>query len=381
MPGRTRRIKLTYLITDLKVGGVPLHLYRLATHLPRERFDLRVISLSDSGPVGARLREAGIAVDACGASTVRQLGSLARLWRLLVERPPDILHALLFHANIAARVVGPLAGVSCRRIINEIQTVEIERKWHLLVDGLTCRLCRVEVGNSPSVLQHLHRHAGIPESRLRCAWGAVDAGVIDTAPALSREALGVAQGQKLVVWTGRLDPVKGFEELLSACRMLRARCSLRLLLAGEGPYRHRIEELIRENGLQDTVVLLGQCEAIPSLLKTADLFVFPSKTEGLPNSLLEAMAAGLPIVTTDVPGCRDLVRHGETGLLVPPGSPHDLAGAMETLLSDEALGRRLGGNARKWVCEHADVRTWIQGWARFYCEFYWEPWGVTREDP
>lgn len=367
-PVPRRRIRLTYLITDLKVGGVPLHLYRLATSLPRERFDVQVISLSDEGPVGERLREAGVAVRACGARTVRQWSALGRLWRLLVDRPPDLLHSLLFHANLASRLVAPLAGVGPRRIINEIQTVEIERRWHLVLDGLTCRLCRFEIGNSPSVVDHLHRQAGIPRSRLRCEWGAVDVGRFETAAPADRAALGVATDESLLVWTGRLDPVKGFEEMIEAAAQLKERVRFKLLLAGEGAYRSVVEGLILKHGVSDRVVLLGRHDAVPSLLRAADLFVFPSRTEGLPNSLMEAMAAGLPVITSDVPGCRDLVFHGQTGLLVPPNSPGGLASAIDVLLADRPRASRLGGNAQAWIRSHAGRDLWVQRWQQLYAD-------------
>ncbi|HOA74150.1 MAG TPA: glycosyltransferase [Phycisphaerae bacterium] len=361
-----RRIKLTYLITDLEVGGVPLHLYRLATRLSRETFAIRVICLAEVGPVGERLREAGIPVLGCGARSVWNIGALWRLWQLLVADPPDILHALLFHANIASRFIAPLAGIPPRRIINEIQTVEVERAWHLPVDGLTCRLCRFEVGNSPSVLEHLHRRAGIPWSRLRCEWGAVDAQAIAAAPPLDRAALGVAPDESLLLWTGRLDPVKGFEEMLEAMRRLRSRRRFQFLLCGDGSYRPVVEQIIRSSGLDDRVRLLGQRQDVPSLLRTADAFVFCSRTEGLPNSLLEAMAAGLPIVATNVAGCRDLIRSGQTGLLVEPRCPDAIAEAIETILCDRQQAKRFGERAREWVTHHAELSVWCHRWECLY---------------
>lgn len=361
-----KRIKLTYLITDLKVGGVPLHLYRLATRLPRDRFAIRVISLADQGPVGDMLRQAGIAVHACGARSVRQVGALYELWRQLLAEPPDILHALLFHANIAARLLGPLAGISPRRILNEIQTVEIERPWHLLMDGLTCRLCRFEVGNSPSVIEHLHSFANIPWSRLRCEWGAVDVQAIATAAPLDRSALGIGSDESFLLWTGRLDPVKGFEEMLAAARRLKRTRRFKLFLCGEGAYRPVVEHLISINDLTNDVLLLGQRDDVPSLLRSADVFVFCSRTEGLPNSLLEAMAAGVAVVTTNVPGCRDVIQDGHTGLLAEPGSPEAIADGIERLLSDPELARRLGERAQKWVSEQADLESWVQRWALLY---------------
>ena len=368
MAGRDprRAIRLTYLITDLKVGGVPLHLYRLATRLPKDRVRVRVISLADEGPVGAMLREAGIPVFGCGARSPADVRALWRLWRLLRSEPTDILHSLLFHANVAARLIGPIAGLPIRRIISEIQTAERERRWHLVVDNLTCRLCRFEVGNSPSVIEHLHRHAHLPISRLHSEWGAVDVDAIASARAASRAELGLPDDEPMVVWTGRLDPVKGFEEMLTAFRLVCRRHPARLLLAGEGSYRRRVESLIRENALSDRVLMLGERSDVPALLKAADLFLFCSRTEGLPNALLEAMAAGLPIVATDVPGCRDLIADGERGLLVPAGEAERIAEAVCLLLDDPVGGRAHGTRARRWVRDKLAIGELAGRWMSIY---------------
>jgi glycosyltransferase involved in cell wall biosynthesis len=368
MSGRVphRPIRLDYLITDLQTGGVPLHLFRLASRLPRDQFDIRVISLSDVGPVGEKLQSSNIRVEACGAYSVWQIQALVRLFRFLVNDPPDILHSLLFHANIAARLIGPLAGVNPRRIVTEIQTAEIERRWHLVVDNLTCRLCRCEIGNSPSVIQHLHHMGHIPYSRLTCRWGAVDIEAFDQIQPVDKTELGLPPDEPVIIWTGRLDPVKGFEEMLAAFDQVRDKRPAHFLIVGDGPYRPSVERIISDRKLNDRVHLLGQRDYVPALLKMADLFLFCSRTEGLPNALLEAMAAGLPIITSDVPGCRDLIQHQKTGLLVPSGSVDAIAQSILNLLEQPSKMEQLGRRARQWVVEHADVRSWVERWVNFY---------------
>lgn len=365
-PKIDRPIRLTYLITDLEIGGVPLHLYRLVTRLPRQEAQTRVISLADEGPVGRKLREAGIPVHACGASSATDFRALMRLWRWLRADPPDILHSLLFHANMAARLVGPLAGLPACRIVGEIQTVEIERRWHLVLDNLTCRWSRCEVGNSSSVVDHLHRVAHVPHSRLAFIRGGVDVKAIASAKPVDRSILGCQPDEKIIIWTGRLDPVKGFKQMLACIAEVTKNRRIRFLLVGQGSYQTAIKVMIRDHRLEERVLLLGQREDIPSLLQAADLFLFGSRTEGLPNALLEAMAAGLPIVATDVPGCRDLIQNERTGLLVPLDSPLSMADAVCRLLIDPLKARQLGRNAQQWVMENADIDHVGQPWLALY---------------
>ncbi len=365
-PKIDRPIRLTYLITDLEIGGVPLHLYRLVTRLPRREVRTRVISLADEGPVGRKLREAGIAVHACGATSITDFHVLISLWRLLRADPPDILHSLLFHANMAARLIGPLAGIPTRRIVCEIQTVEIERRWHLVMDNMTCRLSRYEIGNSPSVIDHLHRVAHVPYSRLGLIQGGVEVEVFSSAIPADLTGLGCQKEDKIIIWTGRLDPVKGFEQMLAAFAEVSKTRHVRFLLVGSGEYRSAIEELIRSYGLTGRVLLLGQRDDVARLLRASHLFLFGSRTEGFPNALLEAMAAGLPIVANDVPGCRDLIRHEQTGLLVPVGSSSFMAVAVCRLLDTPSLALQLGRNAQEWVRQNVNIDKIGHRWMALY---------------
>ncbi len=374
-----RPIRLTYVITDLEVGGVPLHLHRLATRLAGERFDVRVISLADEGPVGRMLQRDGVPVDACRARGAWDVAALFRLRRHLRLRRPDILHALLFHANVAVRLVGPSVGMPIHRILCEIQTVEQERPWHLVVDNLTCRLCRLEIGNSPSVVGHLAARAHIPASRLRCEPGGIDVERFARAGPISRESLGVPPDVPLLIWTGRLDPVKGLDTLLKAMTLPPMPPQARLVLVGEGDYRPSIERLIAESGLTGRVVMLGERGDVPELLKAADLYVFPSRTEGYPNALLEAMAAGLPVVATAVAGCRDIVVDGQTGVLVPYGSAEALSGAVAGLISDVSRAVRMARSGQEWVRRHADIAVVAERWQRFYEDLLRR--GKTALDP
>ncbi|UCD29746.1 MAG: glycosyltransferase [Planctomycetota bacterium] len=366
MGGQRYPIRLTYVITDLNIGGVPLHLYRLATRLPPDKFQVRIISLADVGPVGDRLRRAGIPVFACEARSPRDIGALWRLGIQLRTYRPDILHSLLFHANIAARIVGPMAGIPINRIICEIQTAERERHWHLAVDNLTCRLCRCQVGNSPSVVAYLRQHAHIPDARLRCMLGGVDFEEIASARPLARESLGLSQDEAFIIWTGRLDPVKGFEEMLSAFGQVCTTIQARLAIVGEGPYRPTVERLIRENGLSEHVLMLGMRSDVPALLQTADVFLLCSRTEGLPNSLLEAMAAGLPVVATDVAGSRDLISPGDTGVLVRAQSSEEIAKGLLTVLKNREEGEKMGRRARDWIRGDMSLNRLLDRWISFY---------------
>lgn len=344
MPSGWRRI--LYVITDLEVGGVPLHVQRLATAMRARGHVVRVVSLAAEGPVSHMLRQAGIEVAACGARSTLSIPALLRLRRHIAAFKPDVVHALLFHANLACRLVCPLAGVPPRKLICEIQTVEIERLWHLALDRWTHALCRLEIGNSPSVVEHLHRAAGLPPAKLRVVAGGVDVEHMERCDAVSKAELGIAEHEHLLLWVGRLDPVKGLDDLLDALAAVNREEPVQLILLGDGSHRAHLEARIRSLGLRDRARLLGVRHDVPRFLKACDVFVFPSHTEGLPNALLEAMAAACPIVCTDVPGNRDLIRDGHNGLCVPPRNARALADGIVRLLRDREWAARLGAQAQ-----------------------------------
>jgi glycosyltransferase involved in cell wall biosynthesis len=158
--------------------------------------------------------------------------------------------------------------------------------------------------------------------------------------------------------TAGLRPVQGHEHLLAALALLKPSYpGLRCLLTGDGPRRQDLEELTRRLGLEEHVVFLGWQGNVASLLDQVDLFVLSSTSEGQSNAILEAMAAGLPVVATDVGGNPDTVESGETGLLAPPGSPERLAEALGELLADPARAHALGVNGRARVERLFSART------------------------
>jgi glycosyltransferase involved in cell wall biosynthesis len=169
----------------------------------------------------------------------------------------------------------------------------------------------------------------------------------------SHPAPSIPSWAPMAVYAGALHPSKGLASLIDAWKPIVARWpNAQLWLVGAGPDRVRLEAQIESTGLKSRVVPAGSFDSVMELLAAADLFVLPSLDGCMPVALLEAMAAGLPVVTTDIPGHRDLVTDDETGLLVPPGDPPALTGAISRLLDDPATAHRLGAAARNHAAEH-----------------------------
>lgn len=201
----------------------------------------------------------------------------------------------------------------------------------------------LEAGYGRGQVHYLPNGVAIPQERTagtrlaaRNALGAVN------------PALRVPHGAPLAVYTGRLHPAKGLAELVAAWEPIaRDYPEARLWLVGEGPFSEQLQAQIATRNLQNQVVLAGVFDSVEEVLAAADLFVLPSWEEGMSVALLEAMAAGLPVVATDIPGNRDLVADGQTGLLVPPRDPAILAKAIRRILADPRWAGCLGTAARE----------------------------------
>jgi L-malate glycosyltransferase len=165
----------------------------------------------------------------------------------------------------------------------------------------------------------------------------------------------------------RLAEAKGHDDLLRAFAIIRGTIpQARLVIVGDGPLRERIRELIDSLGLADSVAMLGERHDVPQILAALDVFVLASQMEGVPMTILEAMAAGLPVVATDVGGIPQVVTHGQTGLMVPPSSPQELAQAILEVVRNPKKAQRLARAGRRRIEESFSVGTMASRYERLY---------------
>ena len=184
--------------------------------------------------------------------------------------------------------------------------------------------------------------------------------------AAAREKLGLEAGRPLVVSVGRLDPQKGFDVLVEATARMNGTSPPIVVICGEGPARPELEERIRALGLGGRVRLLGNRNDAKAFIAAADAFCMPSRWEGSPLALHEALAAGRPVVAAAVGGIPELLTFGQAGLLVPPEDPGALAAAVGRILSDQALADRLGARALEAADAWPDAATTARRVADLY---------------
>jgi glycosyltransferase involved in cell wall biosynthesis len=330
-----RRILL--LITDLQIGGTPTVVRELATRLNAAGgTSVDVACLSPMGPVGEQLRAAGVAVHALDARGPRDLArTVSRLRKLIRANAYDTIFSFLVHANVVAALAGrPLPGV---RLLQSIQTTQPRPRWHWVAQRIAARAAERIVVPSPSVAAVAEQWARVPREKIDVIPNAID---LDAFAGLTSNPR--TDGVKRIGFIGRLDPIKRVPLLVASLAELPA--EWRLDIFGEGQERSTIERAIAGRSLQDRVTLHGPIDRPQSALSQIDVLVLPSLAEGFGLVLIEAMAAGVPVVAANVAGIRDVVRDGENGLLVDPTDPHALAAAIVRATTDQRA--RLVANGR-----------------------------------
>lgn len=367
---KMRSLRICQLITSLGVGGAERGLYELARRLDRGRFDVQVVALQ-GGEVAGWLADAGIKTTVLGVRGKWDVLKLPRLTELLRRERIDVLHTHLFHADLPGRPAARAASVP--HVVHTVWTAEGRFwLWQFAWARLAADACDRIICVSESVRAHHAARSGLPAGcYVVIPWGIdVEAFSRDAASRRRlRRQWGIDPGTVLAAFVGRLESYKGVDTLLAAMSHLGGRGdAIDLVIAGDGPKHPAVENFISHGEGGSRARLLGHVDDVRSVLSAADIFVMPSLWEGWPLALGEAMSASLPAVGTDVPGIRDLIADGRTGLLIEREDPVALADAIRRLADDEVLCARLGEAARTMIVEHFSIDATVAAHERLYDE-------------
>jgi sugar transferase (PEP-CTERM/EpsH1 system associated) len=348
---------IVHVVQQLAIGGMENGLVNLINEMPSGKFRHAIVCMTRATDFRDRLRVPDVPVIALGKRPGHDPRAYMRLWRELRNLRPALVHTRNF-GTLDTQIAALLAGVHVR--------VHGEHGWDMFdLHGRSARHRRYRqlimplvdacIAVSRDIARWLIDSVRVPPRRVRQIYNGVD--TVRFSPAEEgtvRPDLPWRESESLTVigTVGRLEAVKDVGTLLRAfielCgRNPAATAGLRLLIVGDGSQRGELEKQARLSACGDRIAFLGAREDVPALLRQMDVFVLPSLNEGISNTLLEAMACGLPVIATRVGGNVELIADQETGILVAPGDPDDIGRALATLADDGERRRRVGAAARR----------------------------------
>lgn len=359
-------MRIVYFIDHLRPDGTQRALYELVSGLARRGHQQTVVCLNDSADqeVVGSMVAARVDVRVIGRRALASGYGLLGLWLWLRHQRPDAAVTMLLFSDIFGRALARMAGVP--RIIAALRARNVNYTWwQRAAVRFTMRWAHRTVVNSTSLREYAVAAEGARQSHTVYIPNGIDLGRF-ARPADSgelRAQLGVGSRQILIGTVGRLTHQKGFDVLLEALTQLN-RSDIELVIIGVGEDEARLRAQAARLGVARRVHFMGYRRNVPNLLGALDLYVHPARFEGMSNAIMEAMAAGCPIVASAVDGARDQLSDGVHGRLVAPDNAAALAAAIGELLTQPATARRYGDAARRRAAEQFSLTAMVDSWER-----------------
>jgi glycosyltransferase involved in cell wall biosynthesis len=363
-------LRIALVITELHVGGAERCLTNLAIGLNRSEFEPVVYSLAprphaEHDALVRQLDDAGTPMQFLGVRSSRQfLAAVRRLRRLLAAQRPHVVQSFLYHANIVATLAARIADRPC--IAWGLRVADPSR-WRQFVERRLQARAAVAVCVSNSVAEFYAGRVGFPRDKLAVIPNGIDVARYAATARADLASLGLTAGRQAIVAIGRLHSQKGLDWLLHLTPRLFSRLPDHdLLLVGEGPERPRLETLARSLGVSDRVHFAGFRPDVPAILRASRLLVLPSRWEGMPNVVLEAMSLGLPVVSSRVQGVEELLGPQADAQIVARENSDGFLAKLCHLAKNPDLASEIGMRNQERATEHYSLTGMIRAYEQIY---------------
>lgn len=371
---------LLYVTMSLDIGGTEKHLSLIAPRLRDLGWHPVIYCLWRRGPLALALKNAGIEVIGGNAPErgdkrwSRDIHHIAIAWLRLVSfvvvRKPKIMHFFLPLAYMLGAPIGILLRAPVKLMSR--RSLNIYQDGHAIVRVIEQRLharMTALLGNSKQVVHELIEREGCSPDKVGLIYNGTDLAAIATAQRPDLKELGIPEAELTLIIVANLIPYKGHADLLNALAEIASELpqSWRLLCVGrDDGCGDQLRAQSSSLGLNDNVLFMGERRDVPGLLKAADIGILSSHQEGFSNAVIESLAAGLPMVVTDVGGNAEAVIHGETGIVVPPMNPPALARAILELALHPDQRKKIGAAARKRAESQFSIESCVERYDRLY---------------
>jgi glycosyltransferase involved in cell wall biosynthesis len=362
--------RVDWFITELSVrGGAESFVVRTAPYLSRSGWQIRVITLQKGGNYIHQLEQEGIPCIELGLNMPFGVSALSRLNRLWSNSPPDILHTHLYHAGIIGRIVAKKTKIP----IVLVHQHGLERNRSFLrswLDRSSSSWVMQYIVSCAAVSKQLQTRECIPESKINIIYNGVSIQDKVVEPDNFQGHTDLPPGNSSLIFgsVGRLEPEKGHEDLLYGFARINRNDTnqYRLWLIGDGSLKERLTQIAKDLGITQQVQFFGAQDSVAPYFSKMDLFVLPSRWEGISLALLEAMSHGIPIIATDVGGTPEVITNLYNGLLIPPQDPHAIANAIELLINDPRLRKDIGLQGKSHVSANFTLEKSVQAIDELY---------------
>jgi len=362
-----KRLKIAHVIFRLDFGGLENGLVNLIRGLPDDSYEHVVIALTVATEFRQRLPD-HVRVVTLGKRPGKSPAYLLRLWRILAAEKPDIVHTRnlpCLEAQLAAFLARVPVRIHSEHGFDVYDPGGTNRRYRRLRRFMRLFITRY-IALSGDLERYLVDQVGIRADRVVRICNGVDTGRFSP-PDPAGEPLPEST-VAVVGAVGRMERIKDHMTLVRAFASVADEhaSKVRLVIVGDGSCRESLAAYLDERGLTDCYDFPGFCDDVPDVLRSFDLFVLPSLSEGISNTILEAMACAVPVIATRVGGNPELVRDNETGFLVPPADPEAMAGKMSVYLHDRSLRQRHGEAGRQRILDEFSLAGMIDRYRAVY---------------
>jgi glycosyltransferase involved in cell wall biosynthesis len=365
------KINILHIYQNSKIGGVQQQLLSLLKAYSREMFNPIFCCLGPKEEIGKEIE--GTKIEFIPLNKLRynrfSPGIVLELYRLMKKKQIHVVRTHRYRSNLYGRLAAFLAGVPVIIASVHDNYRTDKRPQRRIMNRILSKITDKIVAVSENVKEDIIRYDSIDPSKIEVIPNGIDVERFNPEKNTAdiRKEFSLEQDDIVIGFIGRIVPAKGLEYLLNALPYLKEEFkSIKLLIVGEGSLVEELKARAKKNNIFDNILFTGRRRDIPDILASINIFVMPSIAEGLPNALLEAMAMGKPIVTTEVGGIPEIVKNGFNGLLVPPRDTLSLSKAIKELISNDRLAAKLGQAARDLVHDNLSIKAIAQKWQSLY---------------